>query len=143
VNLYDLETAFYKRLALLTFSGSTFRPDQIVDNPTGAWRRGVIVMVDPETVGFGNGVLTRVNGLYQIDLYVPRVQDNAFKTLMQASDAHLAHFFPATGRGLALTEASTMASIRRRPMQRRMGREGAFLREIVDVEFEVYVPAVG
>lgn len=143
MNRYDLETAFFKHLFLLPFAGRTLEPDEIVEITVGAWRRGTVMTAQPNTVGFGNGVLTRVEGFYQIDIYIPRTHASALKLILQSADSHILHFFPANGRGLSLTEQGTTASIIRRPAHRDIGRDGAYLRQIVEVEFQVYVPAIG
>lgn len=144
---YDLELAFYQRLIALTYTNlETVRPDEIMDPATVAkniaWRRGFVIRGNPETVAFGNGVYSRMEGIYQIDIWVPRVNydalgdgSGALKQLKKMSDGHVTQFFPANGRGLALTKNSTTANIIRQPKQRYIGREGAFLREIVEVDF--------
>lgn len=142
IDTYDLSVAFYERLAALTYSGmKTLLPDEIFD-PTESVsattvRRGVVIPNDPETSGFGNGVYSRLTGIYQIDLWVPRKTTSAIKTVKQMADAHLTQFFPANGRGLTLTENTTSAHILKRPSIRSFGREGAYLREIVEVDFFV------
>lgn len=152
MDTYDLETAFYRRLTVLTYQNlTTLRPDQIFDPETAAtqvsFRRGQVLLNEPDTIAFGHGVYSRIECIYQIDLWVPRANYDALgdgagalKQIKNMSDAHLAHFFPANGRGLALTENSTTAAIVRRPTQRHMGREGAYLREIIEVNFYTDVP---
>ena len=144
MNTFDLETAFYRRLALLSFDGRTLKPDEEFDpKHASAFRRGVVVLDRPETVGFGNGVYSRVEGFYQIDTWISREVDDALMLVKQAADAHVTHFFPANGRGLSLTENQTSAHITRRPTRRSLGRDGAFLREMTEVPFYVEIPAVG
>lgn len=137
---HDLNLAFYRRLIALAYNGmETIRPDQIFDatneSNTETIRRGVVILNEPQTIGFGNGVYSRIEGIYQIDIWVPRSNENAFKTCSELSDAHLLHFFPANGRGLTVTENTTSAHITRRPAQRHLGREGAYLREVIEIEF--------
>lgn len=140
MDTYDLSVAFYTRLAALTYSGmKTLLPDEIFDATEGVsattYRRGVVIGPHPSFTAFGHGVYSRVMGIYQIDLWVPRKTTSALKTIKQMADAHLAHFWPANGRGLTLTENSTSAYITARPDQTPMGREGAYLREMIEVEF--------
>lgn len=144
MDTYDLSVAFYEKLAALTYSGmKTLLPDEIFDPAesvsSAPVRRGYVLLDSPETVAFGNGVYSRTTGIYQIDLWVPRKTTSALKTIKQMADAHVTHFFPANGRGLTLTENATSANIVRRPNQRSFGREGAYLREIVEVDFYVEV----
>lgn len=141
---HDLNLAFYRRLITLTYSDmETKRPDEVFDPKDESnienIRRGYVLLGDPDTTGFGNGVYSRIEGIYQIDIWVPRNNENAFKTSSNLSDAHVAHFFPTNGRGLALTENSTTANIIRRPSQRHLGREGSYLRDIIEVNFYVEV----
>lgn len=146
IDTYDLDIAFLDKLQALTYSGmKTLLPDEIFDptEQTSATtvRRGVILLNEPDTSGFGEGVYSRLGGIYQIDLWVPRKTTSdttsPLQQLKKMSDAHLAHFFPANGRGLTLTENTTSAHILRRPTIRSFGREGAYLREIVEVDFFV------
>lgn len=142
MDTYDLEVAFYQKLAALTYAGmKTLLPDEIFDPKEGTsnttYRRGVIMGPYPETVGFRYGVYTRARGIYQIDLWIPRQATSAMKTLKEMADAHVVHFFPANGRGLTLTENDTSAHITRYPEHRYLGREGAYLREVIDVDFYV------
>lgn len=142
MDAYDLELACYRRLIALTYSTiATARPDEVFDPQTLAstygWRRGTVMLNDPETIGFGNGVYSRIDGIYQVDLYVPRTNNGALKQLKNMTDAHVAQFWPSNGRGLTLTENSTSAHIVRRPAQRHLGREGAYLRDVVEVDFYV------
>lgn len=142
MDAYDLELAFYRRLIALTYSNvSTARPDEVFDPeiiaPTQAWRRGTVLLNNPETVGFGDGVYSRISGVYQIDIYQPRANNGSLKALKNMTDAHVAHYWPTNGRGLTLTENATSANIVRRPSQRHLGREGAYLRDVVEVDFYV------
>lgn len=142
MDAYDLELACYRRLLTLTYATiSTARPDEVFDPQTLAasygWRRGTVLLNNPETVAFGHGVYSRIEGVYQIDLYVPRANNGALKQLKNMTDAHVAHFWPSNGRGLTLTENSTSANIVRRPSQKHLGREGAYLRDVVEVDFYV------
>lgn len=144
MDTYDLELAFYTQLISLSYSNQkTLRPDEIFDPKEFAAsysvRRGAIVFNEPETIGFGNGVYTRTEGLYQIDIWLPRDTTSALKTLKQMADSHVATFWPSNGRGIALTQNSTTANIIRRPSQRHLGRDGSYLREIVEVDFYVEV----
>jgi hypothetical protein len=117
----------------------TVRPDEVFDpkdeGNAETIRRGVIIGPTPETIGFGNGVYTRLHGIYQIDIWIPRDLQNAFKIASQYSDAHVVQFWPTTGRGLTLTENSTSAHIVKRPSQRHFGRDGAYLRDMIEVDF--------
>ena len=139
---HHLELAFYRRLIALTYNGvTTLKPDDVF-NPesttsTQVIRRGQVISTDPETVGFGNGVYTRLEGLYQVDLWMPRANSSALKDLRNMTDAHVAQFWPSTGRGLTLTEEQTSANVVRRPAQHHLGREGAYLRETISVTFYV------
>jgi len=142
MDAYDLELAFYRKLVALTYATvKTYRPDEVADPESLAsnygWRRGHILGPEPQTEGFGNGVYSRLYGTYQIDIYVPRANNGSLKELKNMTDAHVAHFWPANGRGLTLTENSTSANIVRRPSQRHLGREGAYLREVIEVDFYV------
>lgn len=142
MDAYDLELAFYRKLIALTYATiTTARPDEVFDpeqiGSSQGWRRGTVLLNDPETVGFGNGVYSRLTGIYQIDLYVPRTNNGSLKQLKNMTDAHVAHFWPSNGRGLTLTENTTSANIVRRPSQRHLGREGAYLRDVVEVDFYV------
>ena len=144
MDTYDLELAFYNKLSSLTYTGmKTLRPDEIFDptklGTTAPVRRGTVLIGDPQTVGFRYGAYTRTPGIYQIDLWLSRTTTSALKVIKQMSDAHLTHFFPVTGRGDTLTENTTSANITRRPNQRSFGREGAYLREMIEVEFFVDV----
>lgn len=143
MDTYDLEVAFFNKLAALSFTGKTLKPDEIFDpkelTSDTLVRRGVVLGPYPETVGFRHGAYTRAKGIYQIDLWVPRQLTSAMKTLKQQADAHVVHFFPANGRGLTLTENSTSANMDRYPEHRFMGREGAYLREVIEVDFFVDV----
>lgn len=144
MDTYDLSVAFFNKLAALTYSGmKTLLPDEIFDATEGVSattvRRGVVLPMEPVFAGFGNGRMVRLEGDYQIDLWVPRKTTSAIKTLKQMSDAHVNHFYPVNARGLTLPENSTEAQILTRPSQRPMGRDGAYLREIVEVHFSVDV----
>jgi len=141
---FELETAFYKHLVNFSHAGFvTIRPDEIFDPADEAnqsnLRRGVLMLNRPETIAFGDGIYSRIDGMYQIDLWVPLDVSNAYQTLMNASSAHVDRFFPANGRGLSLTEGTTTAHIVRRPSQERMPRESGFIREMVEVDFYVDV----
>lgn len=141
---YDLEVAFFDHLSALTYTDmETLTPDGLQDEPNNrvTWRRGHVMTADPETIAIGCGVHSRIEGIYQIDLYVPRQSDNAFKTLKEMSDAHVNYFFPVNGRSQTLTRNQTSAHIVERPDQNYMGRQGAFLKESIDVVFYVEVPA--
>ena len=145
MDTYDLSVAFYKRLTALdadTFV--TAHPAKLFDPEVDAvnqpWRRGTVMLDDPYTAGFGDGVYSKTEGLYQIDLYMPARADRALRRLKKAADEHVTQFFPANGRGLTLTENATSAHISARPSQRHAGREGAYLREIVEVAFRVDIP---
>lgn len=147
MNRHDLNLAFYRRLIAYTVDNmSTKRPDEVFDpkdeSNIQAIRRGAIMLNAPMTFAIGNGVSSRMEGIYQIDIWVPRNSENAFKIASDLSDGHLAHFFPANGRGLTLTENQTSAHITRRPTQSHLGREGAYLRDIVEVNFFVEVYAL-
>lgn len=141
---YDLSVAFYEKLAALSYGGmKTLLPDEIFD-PTESTsattvRRGVVLGPHPDFTAFGHGVYSRLTGTYQIDLWAPRKTTSALKTIKQMADAHLAHFWPSNGRGLTLTENSTSANITARPDQTTFGREGSYLRQMVEVEFWVEV----
>lgn len=153
MDTYDLETAFYSRLVELTYNNlETARPDEIIDPATVtksvSWRRGQVMLGEGDPIAFGYGVYTRYEGIYQIDLYVPRTNYNALgdqagalKQLKNMSDTHLAHFWPSNGRGLTVTQNDTSAHITHRPSQRYLGREGVFLREVISVDFYVDVLA--
>lgn len=139
---YDLNIAFWQRLSALSYNGmTTLRPDEIFDpkdlTSSATVRRGFIIGPDPQVVGFGHGVCTRHFGIYQIDIWVPRATTSALKTLAEMADAHIAHFYPDNGRGLTLTENSTLAHIERHPSVADMAREGAYLRRTVSVDFYV------
>lgn len=142
MNRHDLNLAFHRRLIALSISGmETMRPDEVFDpkdeSNAAAIRVGRVIGPTPETVAFGNGVYSRLYGIYQIDIWVPRNANEAFKNLSTYSDQHLVQFWPATGRGLTVTENDTSAHIVRRPTQRHMGREAAYLREMIEVDFYV------
>lgn len=146
MDTFDLSVAFYEKLAALTYSGmKTLLPEEIFDATEGVSsttvRRGMVLLNSPDTIGFGEGVYSRITGIYQIDLWVPRkttsTTASATQQLKKMSDAHVDHFFPENGRGLTLTENSTSAHILRRPNQRSMQKEGAYLRDIVEVDFFV------
>lgn len=144
MDTYHLELAFYRHLAALAFTGTTYKPDDVIPNNHPARsRRGWVMLGKPETVGFGNGIYTRTPGIYQIDIYIDRSTTNALKVLKQTADAHATHFFPANGRGLTLTEEQTSAHITRRPNQPAFERGAAFLRQIVEIDFYVEIPAAG
>ena len=126
----------------------TLKPTEVKEPPDGPWRRGWVLLGEPETIGFGNGVYSRTEGIYQIDLYVPLFQESALRVLRGATDAHVTRFWPANSRGLTLERNGTEAHILRRPNQRHLSyggqatnapnsREGAFLRAIVEVDFFV------
>jgi hypothetical protein len=140
---YDLNVAFWNKLSALTYSDmKTLRPDEIFDPKeiasSASVRRGYIDGPDPEFWCFGNGRYVRLQGTYQIDLWMPRKTTSAMKTIKDMSDAHVAHFWPAGGRGLTLTENNTSAHIQvDRPKQTTLGREGAYLREMIEIEFYV------
>ena len=141
---HDLELAFYRRMTELTPPAiTTARPDQIFDPAalaaTQPWRRGVVLGPNPQTEGFGDGVYTRLYGVYQIDVYVPMKNNGALKEFRTLLDAHVAQFWPANGRGISLTKNNTTAHITRRPSQRNLDREGAYLRGLVEVDFYVEV----
>ena len=142
MSTYDLNIAFWDKLNALIYSSmKTLRPDEIFDpkeiSSTASIRRGFILMNDPEFRAFGRGVYSRIEGIYQIDIWLPRDTTSALKTIKEMADAHVAHFFPANGRGLTLTENTTSAHILRRPAQKDMGREGSYLREMIEVDFFV------
>lgn len=142
ISTYDLNIAFWEKLGALTYSGmKTLRPDEIFDpkelNSTTPVRRGFILLNDPGFRAFGHGVYSRIEGIYQIDIWLPRATTSALQTIKQMSDAHVAHFFPANGRGLTLTENTTSANIHKRPAQKDLGREGSYLREMIEVDFFV------
>ena len=148
MNSYDLELAFFRRLIALTYGVMRdVRPDEVFDPGTNApavpFRRGFVLLNDPETVAFGNGVFSRIGGIYQIDLWVPRLNDGqsqgGFKLLKTLTDEHIAQFWPVEARGLTVTENDTSAHIVRRPGSRFLGREGAFIREMIEVDFYVDV----
>ena len=146
MNRHDLNLAFYRKLTGLAIANMIdVRPDEI-EEPASllnsqSWRRGVVMLNEPEPIAWGDGVYSRIHGLYQIDIYVPRAAASAFKVASEYSDAHVAHFFPANGRGITVTENQTSAHIVRRPSQRHLGREGAYLRDVVEVDFYLDVPA--
>lgn len=142
MNRHDLNLAFYRQLIALTYASMvSIRPDEIFDpkdeGGSNSIRRGFVLLNDPETIAFGNGVYSRIAGIYQIDIWVPRELQNAFKTTSTYSDAHVLQFWPANGRGLTLTENSTSAHIVKRPSQKHLGREGSYLRDVVEVDFYV------
>lgn len=142
MDAYDLELALYRRLTALTYATiTTVRPDDVFDPQslpsTYGWRRGTVILDNPETIAFGNGVYSRIVGIYQVDLYVPRSNNGALKQLKNMTDAHVAYFWPSNGRGLTLTENSTSAHIVKRPSQKHLGREGSYLRDVVEVDFYV------
>ena len=148
MNSYDLELAFYRRLISLTYGVMRdVRPDEVFDPGTNApampFRRGVILLNDPETVAFGNGAFVRVSGIYQVDLWVPRLNDGqtqgGFKLLKTLTDDHISQFWPGDARGLTLTENETLAHVTQRPGSRFLGREGAFIREMIEVDFYVEI----
>jgi hypothetical protein len=139
---YDLEVAFFRRLReLAPDDWVTARPDRVFNPDRDAigrrWRRGTIMLDEPQTIAIGDGITSRVSGTYQVDLYQPRKAEDAFKILCGASDALVAHFFPSNGRGLSLIENATEAYVRRRPSQRYLGIEGAYLREVVRIDFDI------
>ena len=144
---YDLEVAFQKHLEGLSFSGRTLLEDEVFDfaknGGVAKVRRAVLMRVGEEFAGFGNGRNSRELYMLQIDIWVSRTTEDAKKALKNLSDAHLAHFYPANGRGLTITENATSAHVTKRPAQRYLGREAAFLREMVEVDAYVEIPAVG
>ena len=113
MDTFDLELAFYNRLVALSQPDFyTAQPDEIVeedDLANNRWlRRGWVMTNDPYTAGFGDGVYTRVEGIYQIDLKVPRRTDYALERLKKASDELVNHFF-VNKRGVTVTENATSA----------------------------------
>jgi hypothetical protein len=64
---------------------------------------------------------------------------NALQELGNNATLHINSFFPTNGRGRSLIRGTTQADIKRRPVARYLGRAGAYLREAIDVEFEVDV----
>jgi len=144
MDTFDLELAFYTHLVgYVDARFNTAMPAEIVAPedflPDKFFRRGHVMSNVPNTLGFGNGVYTRSEGIYQIDLWVPTETDAALEQLKKTSDAHLTHFFPANARGVTLTEGTTSAHIVRRPHQRYLGREGSHLREIIEVDYYVEI----
>lgn len=142
MNTHDLKLAFYKHLISLTPTGfGTLKPQEVFDlhthNRDRGIRRGHVILSEPDTIAFGNGVYTRITGMYQIDLWFPRRASGALKTINGAVDLHVRHFFPANGRGLTLRHGQTEAHILSRPNQRTMDRDGAYLREMIEVDFHV------
>ncbi|MEM6413197.1 MAG: hypothetical protein AAF720_00885 [Pseudomonadota bacterium] len=146
MDTYDLELAFYRKLIALTFPLlETLRPDQIFNSEksseSNAFRRGILLPLDPYTFAFGDGVYSRVESIYQIDIWVPRSRQNSLRSMRELSNNHVTHFFPENGRGETVTEKQTSAHIEVRPSQRDFQREGAFLRTIVEVPFRVDILA--
>lgn len=149
MNRHDLELAFYRQLtALALASATTLRPDDVFDaatvSQTQLIRRGNVGTIEAQTQGFGNGVYTRIEGVYFVDLYVYRTSSSGdwpLKRLNTLLDQHLEQFWPVNGRGLSLTENQTTAHIVRRPQIRTLPRAGAYLRGMVEVEFYVEVLA--
>lgn len=149
MSTYDLRTAFFVHLTSLTYTDlTTLKPDEVFDpgtvRNTQRIRRGSILLSGPETIGFGYGVYSRMDADYQIDLWVPRKINgrSGLSELDNLTDLHVSHFFPSNGQGLALTRNSTTAYIVKRPTIQNMGREGAYLRASIDVEFYVeYQPS--
>ena len=149
MNSYDLEAAFFTHLRNFPYMNFvTLKPTEVKEPPDSPWRRGWVILAEPETIGFGNGVYSRTEGVYQIDLYVPLFQESALRVLRGATDAHVTRFWPENGRGLTIERNETCAHILRRPNQRHLSygneasaqphaREGAFLRAIVEVDFFV------
>lgn len=144
MSTYDLRTALHIHLMALVYSDlTTLKPDEIFDPATvrnsERIRRGNVILTDPETIGFGHGVYSRMEADYQIDIWVPRKLSgrSGLAELDNLTDLHVTHFFPANGQGLALTRNSTTANIVRRPNVLNMGREGAYLRTSIDVPFYV------
>lgn len=140
ISLYDLRTAWHIKLTELSDNKlTTLKPDEVFDPATTqndmAIRRGAVLLSGPETVAFGNGVYSREEGTYQISIWVPRRISSALKRMDNLADAHVAHFFPANGRGLTVTRNTTSAHVIRRPEIRNMQRDGSYISTIIDVEF--------
>ena len=107
-----------------------------------AIRRGRIIWNEPESVARGKGVLTRIDGnIYQIDIYVPRHADSAFKIITGWVKAHIDHFFPPHGRGLTLSLDEAWGHIKDRPAFTDHGRRGEFLHFSVDVDWYTEIKA--
>lgn len=145
MDTFDLELAFHNHLiALFRDDFYTADPGQIITDtdtqPSRNIRQGFLPSPNVETVAFGFGVYTRAEGFYQIDLRVSLEEDSALEVLKKASDSHLLHFFPLNGRGITVTENATSAHIVRRPQARYMGKEGSYLREIIEVDYYVEIP---
>lgn len=146
---HDLELAFFRRLTALALAGATtLRPDEVFDastvSQTQLIRRGNVGALEAQTRGFGDGVYTRVDGIYFVDLYVYRTSSSGegpLKRLNTVLGHHLDQFWPPAARGLSLTENQTTAHIVRRPQMRTLPRAGAYLRGMVEVEFYVEVLA--
>lgn len=142
MNTYDLRTAFYLEMTALTYNDlTTLKPDEVFDASdapsNNSLRRGAVMLAEPYTAGFGDGIYTRTEGIYQIDIWVPRKIDNALQRLDALTDAHILQFFPANGRGKTVTRNSTSGHIVHRPGARPMGRAGSYITTQIDVLFYV------
>lgn len=137
---YALRTAFFEEMRGLSYSNlETYRPTQIFDPKTTpntvSVREGHLIGPVVTSSAFGNGRYSRLEGYYQINIWVPRRIDGALERLDELMDGHREWFFPTSGRGKSVTYGSQSAYITERPESTNMERQASYLYSALSIPF--------
>lgn len=135
-----IDEALQTRLRALTPAIATKKPGIAFKPPANApWQRGTAMFGTPESVAFGDGVYSRLFGVFQVDLFYPKSAENA-RTIYARAKATLEQFWPDDCRGLTLTagsgESAASVYIERRPSMSTIDESDATFNRIhVDITF--------
>lgn len=89
--------------------GISFKPD-----PGKNWQRGTLMAGTPQTVAFGNGVYSRMYGIFQVDLFFAKRTEDS-RQLYARAKAVIDRFWPADRKGLTITAGVSTVYIESRP----------------------------
>lgn len=105
-----IDVALQTRLRGMTPAIDTKKPGiAYKPNPDRAWQRGTAMCGDPEPVAFGDGVYSRMFGIFQVDLFYPKRQEDTNQLYARAK-AVVARFWPDDCRGLTLIAGTGAAA---------------------------------
>lgn len=132
----EIDAAFLTHLLGFTpvwdtkYPGVAFKPD-----PLKAWQRGTLMSGLPEPVAFGDGVYSRMYGIYQVDLFYPKKTENVRELYTRAKNV-MRRFWPVDCKGITLTAGAGTVNIEKRPSISRLIEDDPSHNQLhVDISF--------
>lgn len=115
MSLDTIALALSKRLATYDVSVTKVAPGRSYSpGAKDTFITSTIIPLTSENSSFGGGVVTLERGVFRVSCYKPH--GYGASTLIQMASAVRTHFFPANGKGLALTEDDVLVRIEEPPM---------------------------